>query len=165
MNPTVATNHKILGYNTWLFGNAVANVGADKTGYRVNNDTNQFDRLAGHLTVTRYNMAKMIGIGVPALGWGAFEKAEGPGAQFATDLECPQFDDITTKFNHVTEALMSKLPEVSDSTLSQASPIPIPGDNPTIGDLLTFLTMHETYHIGQMGLLKKSMSGKRIMDT
>ena len=48
--------------------------------------------------------------------------------------------------------------------LAKASPIPIPGDNPTLADLLAFLTMHETYHIGQMGLLKKSMGGSRVMD-
>ena len=65
----------------------------------------------------------------------------------------------------MTEALMAKLPDVSDETLAAPSPLPIPGDNPTVKDLVAFLTMHETYHIGQMGLLRKSMTGTRIMDT
>ncbi len=29
--------------------------------------------------------------------------------------------------------------------------------------LFTFLTMHETYHIGQLGLLKKCMTDRSIM--
>ena len=59
---------------------------------------------------------------------------------------------------------MAQLPNVSEETLAAPSPFPIPGDNQTLGDLLAFLTMHESYHIGQLGLIKKSMTGKRIMD-
>jgi uncharacterized damage-inducible protein DinB len=31
-------------------------------------------------------------------------------------------------------------------------------------DLLGFMAMHETYHIGQMGILKKSMGGPGVME-
>jgi len=164
MNPSVGTVMHILGLNTWLFGNAVKDVESGKSAFRANDNTNEFDRIAGHVTCARHGITKLLGIETPDLGWGDFESVEGPGAQFSAELECPSLEDIGTKFNQVTEALMAKLPEVSDETLATASPIPIPGDDPTIGDLFTFLTMHETYHIGQLGLLKKGMGGKRIMD-
>ena len=164
MNSSVGTAMTILGLNTWLFRNAMENVDSTKAAFRINKETNPFDRIAGHVTVTRAGIANALGIETPDLGWGDFSAAKGLGAQFAPELECPALADIAVKFNHVTEALMSGLPKVSDETLAAPSPFPIPGDNPTVGDLLSFLTMHETYHIGQLGLLKKSMGGKRIMD-
>lgn len=165
MNPSVDTPMTILGFNTWLFRNAIQDVQAGKTGYRASDNTNPFDRIAGHLTCARRDLANVLGIETPDLPWGAFSSAKGLGAQFAPELDCPSLTDIATQFNHVTEALMAGLPKVSDETLAAASPIPIPGDKPTVADLLSFLTMHETYHIGQLGLLKKGMGGKRIMDS
>jgi uncharacterized damage-inducible protein DinB len=58
---------------------------------------------------------------------------------------------------------MAKLPEVPEPLLNAPASLPIPGDNPTMRDQLAFMTMHETYHIGQLGLLKKSMGGTEIM--
>jgi len=164
MNPTVGSAASILGYNTWLFGNAVKDVQADKAGYRFDDNTNSFDRVAGHIVVARHGLASILGVDVPSLEWGDFADVKGPGAQFAPELTCPSLNDIASKFNHITESLMAKLPEVSEEKLAEPSPFPIPGDNPTVRDLLSFLAMHETYHLGQMGLLKKSMTGTRIMD-
>jgi uncharacterized damage-inducible protein DinB len=154
---------RILGYNAWLFGNALDAVDEANSTHRVDDNTNPFGRLAGHVTVSRHGLAGLLGIEVPELPWGSFGDFA-MGKQFEPDAECPPLGEIQDMFKQVTEALMAKLPDVSDGALAAPSPFPIPGENPTMGDLLAFLTMHETYHIGQMGLLKKSMSGKPIMD-
>jgi hypothetical protein len=71
VNDAVRNTIAILGYNTWLFRNALKNVEPELVKYRVNEHTNTFDRLAGHVAVGRFGMARMLQIGVPDPGWGA----------------------------------------------------------------------------------------------
>lgn len=164
MNASVATAMNIFGYNTWLFGSALKDVTAEHSAYRVHENTNSFDRLAGHITVARRGLGTLLGMELPDLGWGEFEKAGERGRQFDPNVKCPPISDIMEGFNRVTDVMMAKLPDVSNDTLAKPSPFPVPGDNPTLADLLSFLAMHESYHIGQLGLLKKCMTGRRIMD-
>ena len=162
MNDSLRNTIAILGYNTWLFSNALKDVEPELVGYRVNEHTNTFDRLAGHVTVGRFGMARMLQIDVPEPGWGEFQEL-GLGRQFDMRRDCPPVDDIIAAFNRITEPFLAKLPEVSPSLLGAAASLPIPGNSPTMGDQLAFMTMHESYHIGQIGLLKKSMGGTEIM--
>lgn len=162
MNDSLRDTLAILGYNTWLFRNALKNVDPELVGYRVNEHTNTFDRLAGHVTVGRFGMARMLHIDVPEPGWGSFQEL-GIGKQFDVRRECPPVEDIIASFNRITEPFLARLPEVSQQLLNAPASLPIPGDSPTMGNQLAFMTMHETYHIGQIGLLKKSMGGTEIM--
>ena len=162
MNDSLRNTIAILGYNTWLFRNALKDVEPELVGYRVNEHTNTFDRLAGHVAVGRFGMARMLHIEVPEPGWGAFQEL-GLGKQFDVRRECPPLDSIITSFNQITKPFLARLPEVSEDLLKAGASLPIPGDKPTMRDQLAFMTMHETYHIGQLGLLKKSMGGTEIM--
>lgn len=162
MSESLATVMNILGYNTWLFQNALKDVSAEQAGYRADERTNKFGRIAGHVAVGRHGIASVLHLEVRELTWGSFAEF-GMGKQFEEERDCPPLDDIAAKFNSVTEVLMAKLPEVAEDVLDAPAPRPIPGENPTVRDMLAFLTMHETYHIGQLGLLKKSMGGKEIM--
>ena len=153
----------ILGYNTWLFQSAVKDVGEDRFDFRVNERTNTFDRLAGHVTVCRHALAAMLQIEVPELPWGSFGEF-GFGMQFEPERVCPPLPEVVSVFDQVTEALTQGLADVPDEVLAESSPFGIPGEGQTMRDLLDFMTMHETYHIGQMGILKKSMGGAGVME-
>ena len=157
-----ASTPTILGYNTWLFGNAVTDVSQEQADYRIGESTNAFDRLAGHVTIGRHGIAAMLGIEVPEVAWGPFAEF-GQGIQFDSTRPVPSLAEIMAHFERVTSLLTVGLPEVSESLLDSPATFAIPGDNPTMRDQLAFMTMHETYHIGQMGLLKKHMSGVGIM--
>lgn len=162
MNEALRNTMAILGYNTWLFRNALKDVEPELVEYRVNEHTNTFNRLAGHVAVGRFGTARMLHIDAPEPGWGAFQEL-GLGRQFDLHCDCPPLEDILTSFNQITEPFLARLPEVSLQLLQASASLPIPGENPTMADQLAFMTMHETYHIGQMGLLKKSMGGAEIM--
>ncbi len=158
-DPTVT----ILGYNTWLFGNAVKDVPQDKAGHRISENTNALDRLAGHVTIGRHGIAAMLRIEVPEVAWGPFAEF-GQGIQFDGNRPVPPLADIAAHFDRVTGLLMAGLPDVPESLLDSPATFGIPGEDPTMRDQLAFMTMHETYHIGQMGLLKKDLGGKGLMD-
>ena len=164
MSGSVDTAEKILGYNTWLFQNAVKDVSEARFAYRVNDRTNAFDRLAGHVTVCRHGIAAMLHVGVPELPWGTFAEF-GFGTQFETERACPPLPEIAGMFDEVTSVLMADLASVPDDVFAEPSAFEIPGENPTMRDLLGFMAMHETYHIGQMGILKRSMGGPGVMES
>jgi uncharacterized damage-inducible protein DinB len=163
MSGSLDTAITIFGYNAWLFQSAVKDVGEDRFSYQANDRTNAFDRLAGHVTVCRHGIAAMLHIGVPELPWGTFGEF-GFGTQFEVERVCPPLPEIAAMFDDVTAVLMAELGSVPDEVLAEPAAFAIPGENPTMRDLLGFMAMHETYHIGQMGLLKKSMGGPGVME-
>ena len=151
----------ILGYNSWLFHNAVEGVTQEQAGFRVNEKTNSFDRIAGHLAVGRAKMAGLLEIEAPAAPWGEFGEF-GADHQFESQ-ECPPLADIVAHFNAVGETLIAALPDVADGLWDRPAIFPLPGD-PTMREQIAWMTMHESYHIGQLGILRKSLDGGRIMD-
>jgi hypothetical protein len=124
----------ILGYNGWLFQTAVKDVGDSEASYRVNDRTNSFDRLAGHVTVCRHGTAGLLGIAVPDLPWGPFAEF-GVGTQFDPERPCPSINDIVSAFDSVTAKLMAGITNVPDEVLDAPSPFEIPGEDPTVRDL------------------------------
>ncbi|MEJ2341342.1 MAG: DinB family protein [Gemmatimonadales bacterium] len=163
MSGSLDTAMNILGYNTWLFQSAVKDVSEDRFAYRINDRTNAFDRLAGHVTVCRHAVASMLQLEVPELPWGTFGEF-GFGMQFEPQRVCPPLPEVAAMFDAVTAVLMAELTSVPEDVLAEPSPFEIPGDGQTMRDLLAFMAMHETYHIGQMGILKKSMGGPGVME-
>ena len=163
MSGSLDTAMNILGYNAWLFQSAVKDVSADRFNYRVNDRTNAFNRLAGHVTVCRHGTGPMLQIAMPELPWGSFGEF-GFGTQFDAERICPPLPEIASMFDEVTGVLMAELANVPEDVFAAPSAFDIPGENPTMRDLLSFMAMHETYHIGQMGILKKSMGGPGVME-
>jgi len=163
MSGSLDTAMNILGYNTWLFQSAVKDVDEGRFDYRANERTNAFDRLAGHVTVCRHAVAAMLQMEVPELPWGTFGEF-GFGMQFEAERACPPLPELAAMFDTVTAVLMAELESVPEDVLAEPSPFEIPGEGQTMRDLLAFMAMHETYHIGQMGILKKSMGGPGVME-
>ena len=152
---------RVFGHNTWIFANAVKDVPADKESLTLEG-TNSFVRVAGHVTVCRHAVCGMVQGKIEPLPWGSFAEFD-IGAQFKADHEAPSLAEIVKEWEAASQVLTSGLGSVSAETLLAPSPLPIPGDHPTVGDLISFMAMHESYHIGQLGMLKKAMSGNAIM--
>ncbi len=151
----------ILGYNSWLFNNAVEGVTQEQSGFRLNEKTNSFDRIAGHLAVGRATMAGLLEMLVAKASWGEFAEF-GADHQFSGQ-ECPVLADIVAYFNSTGEAIILPMPEVPDAIWDRPALFPLPG-KPTMREQIAWMTMHESYHIGQLGILRKSLDGGRIMD-
>ena len=77
----------------------------------------------------------------------AFDK----NIQYATLSECKeQWTSYATKF-------MAALKSVDDSILTKEIPFTVLIGGNTVEDALAFIIMHESYHIGQMSVLRKSL--------
>lgn len=67
MSASLGMTMSILGYNAWMFGNAVKDVSAEQADFRINDKTNAFNRLAGHVVVSRHGMGGLMKIEMPEL--------------------------------------------------------------------------------------------------
>lgn len=66
------------------------------------------------------------------------------------------FDELLTAYDKIHEVWIAALNEMTDDKLSAKAPSASgKSTDKTIGSLLSELSFHEAYHIGQLGLLRK----------
>jgi uncharacterized damage-inducible protein DinB len=78
-----------------------------------------------------------------------YERGTGPTLDAARPL-----DEILADLGRSQERLGKRLGELSDADLTREI------DGATLGDRLSFLQFHETYHVGQTGILRR-LAGKK----
>jgi uncharacterized damage-inducible protein DinB len=69
----------------------------------------------------------------------------------------PPLAEIQRAWTTGSDALRDRLDRITAAELdgSIVSPFPLPITNPTALSLLTFFVQHDSYHIGQLALLRK----------
>ncbi|MEM8711308.1 MAG: DinB family protein [Planctomycetota bacterium] len=107
--------------------------------------------ILGHVASARRGMLRMIGETVEEDEW---EKGFRRGAQ-PEDASYLPAADFVREFHSTGEALAAGLAALSEEVANSPSPREFPDGSKTIGDALHFLYFHETYHLGQIGLLRR----------
>jgi hypothetical protein len=69
--------------------------------------------------------------------------------------EFPKVADIMREWSEVSERMLSALDVLDAEALAGPPPFQFPIEDPTLLGGLTFLVQHDTYHIGQLALLRK----------
>ncbi len=148
--------------NDWLYGSALAAIpeaGADR---RLDERTNSARGIALHLLVARHSLATLLGGGPEPLPWK--DLGEDVQAGFTASGERPPLAAVLQAWQRLEPAFRRALSNPDRVRLGDPSPMPIPG-NPkaTLVDFALLNTVHESYHLGQLGLIAKAMTGKGIM--
>jgi uncharacterized damage-inducible protein DinB len=73
----------------------------------------------------------------------------------ANRLNTP-LDEIERAMAQVSKQLHVTLSALRDDQLAQPSPIPAPAAN-TLADLVALFAFHDSYHVGQMGFIRKAL--------
>ncbi|MFT4606270.1 MAG: putative damage-inducible protein DinB [Rhodothermales bacterium] len=152
---------KIFWHNSWMLRNAVADLEPGQASYKMEN-CNSYDRIVCHIAASRRGLSQSLGIEVPTPDWedsGDFKLA----AQFDESQPCPPVADLMEAFAAISEAMVAGMEVMSLEDLLAPSPMPIPGEDPTLLDLVAFFAMHESYHIGQLAVIGKCMGRKGVM--
>ena len=63
----------------------------------------------------------------------------------------------TRSRREVNARLFAKLAALTDADLSQSAKGMFPNSVQTVGDQITFLVMHDTYHVGQLAYVRKAL--------
>ncbi len=143
----------MLNVNAQLFDKVTTAVPAELWLSKPGDNSNHMTWVAGHVVVHRARISKLLGA-----SWSApWENLFVRGAKLEEDAQYPRPEEIQRAWKEVCEKLSASLANVSPETLSKTVASPSPSLDGTVGGLVAFLCFHETYHVGQLGFLKKML--------
>jgi uncharacterized damage-inducible protein DinB len=108
--------------------------------------------LVGHVATYRRRMLALMGVERPEAPW---EKCFGQGtspADVPADL-----DPLTLlqTFREVSEAIAGRWEALTPEDLAKPFSRTLPDGSNTLGGALNFMVWHETYHLGQLGFMRR----------
>jgi uncharacterized damage-inducible protein DinB len=108
--------------------------------------------VAGHIVQTRATVLAFLGDPVDT-GWG---KLFDRGAALVDASQYPTADQIERVMRDVSPRLKAKLSTLTDDMLSRPATMQVPGTT-ILSDELAFFALHESYHVGQLSFIRKSL--------
>ena len=109
--------------------------------------------ILGHLAASRRFMLRTAGHELATDPWEAlFGRGAEPGAATAP---FPPVEDLLADVHASGEIVGELFPAMADEAAAAPAPQPMPDGSDTVAGVLHFLYFHETYHLGQLGLLRR----------
>lgn len=152
MNPRLASISQIIDLNTWLLHNCLDGVDDALANRRLTADTNSLAFLAAHLTDSRHFICKRAGREFPHPLGDALEK----GKTLDELGPLPPLAEIIAAWATVSAELRALLESLDEAALAQPA-YQFPGSDGTLFGMLNFLTQHDSYHVGQMSILRRQL--------
>jgi hypothetical protein len=145
--------------NTDLFRKVLKTADSSDVHKRPYDKGNSFCWLVGHVTVYRFFVAQLLGIKSNFASASLFEYGAEPG----DPTSYPPLEQIVSEWENITAKMLAGLVEVSEEVLASETTVDIPGVERTVGSLVCFLQLHESYHIGQLAYINRLHGGTRLM--
>ena len=161
MDPTAAAIAGQFETGTNLFRKALRGVEREALVRRPGPRSNSMLWIAGHLTQFRYRVAGILGA-EGELPWGAMFAT---GAKVGDAEGYPDGDEILARWDAITPELMRRLSALSVQKLAGPAPPRVASADGSLGGALAYLALHEGYHIGQLGFLRKWLGLSPLLDT
>lgn len=151
MNNSIHQSEIIFNMNDRLFNNTLDGVTEEQAQERIAGHVNPISWIAAHTVWARYNALMFLGKQVKNPYDNLFENFKA----YDASLPYPKVAEIKEEWKKVSGLLKDAIKTTTEDQLSGDSPLKSPiGDN-TNGGTIAFLAQHESYDIGQLGLLKK----------
>jgi len=151
MSPRAAPLGALLRLNTHLLLNCFDRVTDDQAAERVVPQVNSMAFLVAHLIDTRHELLSILG--------GSRENpvrthlANARGIDDVVDL--PALPELLRAWREVAAAIEERLATLDDVMLDAPSGRRFPGGDPSTLGALAFLVQHDSYHIGQLAMLRR----------
>jgi hypothetical protein len=145
---------------TRLYARALDGVNRDALLTRPGPRSNPLLWVAGHLVQQRTRLLGALG---PArqIPW---DDLFGTGSIIGDLKLYPGVGELDAVWRRATEELLRRLDAISAANLAAPSPQWLRTQDGTLLGALSFATMHEAYHVGQMGFLRKWLGLDPIFD-
>jgi uncharacterized damage-inducible protein DinB len=150
MIEAIAPLHELLKLNTRLFLNCLDGVDDTVARERPSPDTNSIGFLACHILHARYYLAGFFGLEAVNPFEELFDSAHD-----VNDLEVPPLDELRSAWIELGDQLVARVAEVTEAELGRDAGQEFPVDDGTVRGAVAFLVQHESFHIGQLALLRK----------
>jgi hypothetical protein len=145
---------------TRLYDRALLGVNRDALLTRPGPRSNPLLWVAGHLVQQRTRLLGALG---PArqIPW---DDLFGTGSMIGDLQLFPSVGELEAVWRSSTQELLRRLEAISGETLAAPSPQWLRTQDGTLLGALAFAAMHEAYHVGQMGFLRKWLGLDPIFD-
>ncbi len=112
--------------------------------------------IVGHLATYRRRALALLGAPLEPLDWeAAFVRGKG-AADLPADLD---LGEVVAAFHRAHEAMAEHWDGLQAVHLARSAGRRLPDGSEDVGGAIRFLAWHETYHLGQLGLLRR-LAGK-----
>lgn len=151
MDPRIAPLAETVRLNTRLFGNCLDGLSDAQAQTRPSIATNSAAYIAAHLVESRYYILKTLGVEQP----NPLESATGGWKSIEEIQQWPSLADMRSAWQGVSTALGERLESIRGEALDAPVTTQLPLESKTVLGMLTFLVQHDSYHVGQLSLLRK----------
>jgi uncharacterized damage-inducible protein DinB len=141
----------ILRLNTRLFLNCLDGLTDDAARVRHASGINSVTFIAAHVTDSRFFILVTLGASLENPLSGALDKAK----TIDDITDWPALDTIRRAWNAVSASIDAQLEAATADELDTGVDARFPGVDRTRLGALTFLVQHDSYHLGQLALLRK----------
>lgn len=151
MDPRVAPLAEILRLNTVLFRNCLDGLSDEQAAKRPSAATNSAAFIAAHLASSRFYLLKTLGVdeGDPLAPYLDGRKG------IDEIVELPPLREVEAAWTKGAHLLRDRLDALTAADVDAPSSVKFPLANGTVLGTLTFLVQHDSYHLGQLSLLRK----------
>ena len=151
MDARVAPLAEILELNTRLYRNCLAGLSDEQANARPSDSTNSAAFIAAHLADSRFFLLRALGVECASpLG------RHLDGKRGIAELDAPlPLEEVHAAWTAAADALRERLSTLSATDLDAAATARFPVSDRTVLGVLTFLVQHDSYHVGQLAMLRK----------
>ncbi len=150
MNAVLAPTILTYSVNSKLLVNSFKNVTNSDALKRPNRKTNSMMFLLLHIIDARYFILKQLDKEI--------KNPFGKYVDWANSIEdikiYPKLNRVLTEWKVLNKIFMKKLETISSDKLKSKIEFQFPGGNTAL-NMISFLSEHEAYHVGQLGLIRK----------
>lgn len=146
---------------TNLFIKAMSGVDAREAMRRPGPVSNPLLWMAGHVAQFRSRMLTLVG--VPRdFPWGNIFDT---GAKVGPAELYPSPDEVVAYWEEMSELLMDRLAALTEEDLAVPPSARVPTTDATLRGAIGYFSLHEAYHVGQMGYVRKWLGMSPIIDS
>jgi len=159
MNPRIKLIVDLYNVNQGL---ALKSLGQTKLGnlhLRTLDKGNSVYWVFAHITVSRYTLAKALGLDESVVWGGMFDF----GSEPKDPVGYPSIDEIKAAFLDISDKLKKRFETVTEADLAKEPPFTIPGIEKSAAGTLAFMSLHESYHVGQLAYLQRLQGGEKLV--
>jgi len=144
---------KIYLTNEMMFKKALEGLSIEQLFYRPTETNTPMLWIAGHIPETRTSVLKLMGEEFET-GWGDLFKR---GHILKDAAGYPTISEIFATLDELSARLHARLTSLSDEQLSSAAVGPKFPNSNTLLEQIGFLAWHESYHVGQLAYIRRSL--------
>ncbi len=151
MDPRISPLAGLLRLNTKLFRNCLDGLTEESARVRPSGTTNSAAFVAAHLAGSRFYILKVLGAERP----NPLARYLGEWRGIDEITEWPSLAQISSAWAEATAALETRLGGITTAELDAPNGTQMPIEDHSLLGLFAFMVQHDSYHVGQLSLLRK----------